>query len=336
MDTAHAATAYHQAMMSAAETGQALASSRVDAFEPLRAALAARVARWTEGAEQVATAVPGLTLYRHDTPTEPMNCMVGPAIALTVQGAKRALLGGQAYGYHSQRFLVTAMNLPVVLQAVEASPERPYLSLVLDLDARGIAELALQSKIPPALPQASLAPGLVLGDTNETLLEVFLRLVNLLDEPAAIPVLAPLVQREIYYRLLMSEQGARLWQMASMGSQNQRIARAIEWLKTHFAQPLRVEELAAQVQMSPSPFHRHFRALTAMSPLQFQKWLRLNEARRLMAAEQIDVSAAAFRVGYESPSQFSREYSRLFGAPPLRDVKSLRRLDAGAASTGFT
>jgi hypothetical protein len=160
-----------------------------DTFEALRAALAHRIARWTDGVEQVATAVPGLTLYRHDEPTEPMNCMVGPSIALTVQGAKRALLGEHAYSYHSGRFLLAALNLPVVLQAVEAHPDRPYLSLVLTLDARSIAELVMQAE-PPALEgQANLMPGLVLGETTEKLLELFLRLVDLLDDPAAVPVL---------------------------------------------------------------------------------------------------------------------------------------------------
>jgi AraC-like DNA-binding protein len=303
-----------------------------DTFEALRAALAHRIARWTDGVEQVATAIPGLTLYRHDEPTEPMNCMVGPSIALTVQGAKRALLGEHAYSYHSGRFLLAALNLPVVLQAVEAHPDRPYLSLVLTLDARSIAELVLQAE-PPALEgQASLMPGLVLGETTEKFLELFLRLVDLLDDPAAIPVLAPMMCKEIFYRLLMSEQGERLWQMASAGSHNQRIARAIEWLKLNFAQPLRVEALAAEVQMSPSRFRRHFRALTAMSPLQFQKWLRLNEARRLMLAEGIDASSASFQVGYQSPSQFSREYGRLFGAPPRRDVLDLRQKTSADAA----
>ncbi|MDQ0569951.1 AraC-like DNA-binding protein [Variovorax paradoxus] len=307
-------------------------SVQPEKFEVLRAALAHRIARWTDGAEQVATAIPGLTLYRHDVPTEPMNCMVGPSIALTVQGAKRALLGGHTYSYHSGRFLLAALNLPVVLQAVEAHPDRPYLSLVLELDARSIAELVIQAEPPALAGQASLVPGLLLGETTEKFLELFLRLVELLDDPGAVPVLAPLMRKEIFYRLLMSEQGAQLWQMASVGSQNQRIARAIEWLKQNFAEQLRIEALAAHVQMSPSRFHRYFRALTAMSPLQFQKWLRLNEARKLMLAEGLDASSASFQVGYESPSQFSREYGRLFGAPPRRDVQDLRQKARGDAA----
>jgi len=157
------------------------------------------------------------------------------------------------------------------------------------------------------------------------LLTAFQRLIDLLAEPKDIPILAPIIQREIVYRLLVGDQGARLRQMASAGSQSQQIARAIDWLKSNFTQSLRIEDLATQVNMSTSTFHHHFRALTAMSPLQYQKWLRLNEARRLMLIERLDAATAAFQVGYESPSQFSREYSRLYGAPPLRNITNLRR-----------
>jgi transcriptional regulator GlxA family with amidase domain len=154
----------------------------------------------------------------------------------------------------------------------------------------------------------------------------FQRLLDLLDSPKDIPILAPIIQREIFYRLLVGDQGTRLRQMALTGSQSQQISRAIDWLKGNFTQPLRIEDLATQVAMSTSTFHHHFRALTAMSPLQYQKWLRLTEARRLMLAEDQDAATAAYQVGYESPSQFSREYSRLFGAPPLRDIASLRQV----------
>ena len=162
------------------------------------------------------------------------------------------------------------------------------------------------------------------------LLIAFQRLIDLLAEPKDIPILAPIIQREILYRLLVGDQGARLRQIASAGSQSHQIAQAIDWLKRHYTLPLRIEDLAAHVHMSPSTFHHHFRALTAMSPLQYQKWLRLNEARRLMLMERLDAATAAFQVGYESPSQFSREYRRMFGAPPLRDITSLRQM-AGSA-----
>ena len=167
---------------------------------------------------------------------------------------------------------------------------------------------------------------MAVSEVSLPLLNAFQRLIDLLDQPEDIPILAPLIQREILYRLLMGEQGPRLRQMGAAGSQSHQIARAIDWLKANFSQPLRVDDLAAHARMSTSAFHHHFRALTAMSPLQFQKWLRLHEARRLMLTEHLDAATAAFQVGYESPSQFSREYNRLFGAPPLRDITSLRQL----------
>lgn len=288
----------------------------------LGTALAHAVGRRMRGEEELDTAVPGLRLYRRERPSEPCLCMVEPSVALVVQGAKRALLGGEAYTYDIRRFLITSLDLGASMHIVQASVERPYLGLALKLDLRLVAEMMVQCSLPQAA--APGARGMVLGQSTPALLDAFRRLVNLLDEPESAPVLAPLIQREIHYRLLTSDQGGRLAQIASIGSQGHRIARAIAWLKARYAEPLRIEELAAHAQMSPSSFHHHFRQLTAMSPLQFQKWLRLNEARRLLLAGEADVSSAAFRVGYESPSQFSREYSRLFGAPPRQDVARLR------------
>lgn len=302
----------------------AMPRQETDEIEALRRPLAEAVARWIDGTSQLNTAVPNLTFYRREEPTQPASCMVEPSVALIVQGAKRALLGENVYDYDIRRFLITSLDLPVMMHIVEASPAKPYLGVVLKLDLHVVAELMMQSGMPPPTEHPS-DRGMVIGETTPHLLHAFKRLLDLLDEPASIPVLAPLIQREICYRLLMSDQGARLWQIASVGSQSHRIARAIDWLKSHYAHALRIEELAACVQMSASSFHHHFRLLTAMSPLQFQKWLRLNEARRLMLTEHLDASTAAFQVGYESPSQFSREYSRLFGAPPRRDIENLRR-----------
>jgi len=197
----------------------------------------------------------------------------------------------------------------------------------LKLDQREISQLMVDSNLPIPRPQQS-SRGMATGEVTLPLLTAFQRLIDLLAEPKDIPILAPIIQREIFYRLLVGDQGARLRQMASSGSQSQQIARAIDWLKDNFTRPLRIDDLATQVNMSTSTFHHHFRALTAMSPLQYQKWLRLTEARRLMLIENQDATTAAFQVGYESPSQFSREYSRLFGASPLRDITYLRQMTA--------
>lgn len=207
-------------------------------------------------------------------------------------------------------------------QILKASLEKPYLSLLLKIDQCEMSQLMADSNLPP--PSQQSGRGMAVGEVTLPLLNAFQRLIDLLDEPKDIPILAPIVQREIVYRLLVGEQGTHLRQIASAGSQSQQIAQAICWLKNNFTRSFRIEELAGRVNMSPSTFHHHFRTLTAMSPLQYQKWLRLNEARRLMFAERLDATTAAFQIGYESPSQFNREYSRLFGSPPLRDITSLR------------
>lgn len=302
-----------------------------DQLEVVRATLAASIACWAKSdGEPFITAIPALAFLQRTTPTEPTSCMYDPSIALIVQGSKRVLLGDDTYLYNACRFLVTSVNLPAIGQIIEASPKKPFLALILKLDQRVMAELMVDGRLPPSRGEPT-GRGMVVGEATLPLLQAFQRLIDLLDEPNDIPVLAPLIQREILYRLLVSDQGPRLWQTASVGSQGHRIARAIDWLKAHAAEPLRVDELAASVQMSTSTFHHHFRAVTAMSPLQFQKWLRLNEARRLMLTEHLDASTAAFRVGYESPSQFGREYHRMFGAPPLRDITSLRQTAARGA-----
>ena len=269
-------------------------------------------------------ALPALAMFRSTAASGPVCGVYEPGVALIVQGSKRVLLGADTFLYGVNDVLITSLNLPTVAQILEASPDKPYLSLFLAIDVHEIARLMVDGQVPP--PRAQTAErAMATGRVTWPLLSAFQRLVELLDEPEAIPAVAPLVQREILYRLLVSDQGDRLRQMGSVGSQSHQIGRAIDWLKAHFAQPLRIDELASQVRMSTSTFHHHFRALTAMSPLQYQKWLRLNEARRLMLAERLDASTAAFRVGYESPSQFSREYSRQFGAPPMRDIAGLRQ-----------
>lgn len=294
-----------------------------DNFEQVRTLLAARIARWVKGGEEYCPPIPGLSLHRHAHAGTPVNCLLEPAIALPVQGAKQTLLGAEVYKYDKRRFLITSLDLPVAMQVARASPDSPYLSAVLRLDVRMISDLVMETGIKPAKSRSAGGPGMALGSTNVGLLAAFDRLIGLLDEPELIPVLAPLAQREIYYRVLCSDAGGHLWQVASIENQNQSIGRAIDWLKAHFRESLRVEELADRVGMSSSRFHHHFRRLTSMSPLQFQKWLRLTEARRLMLVHGEDASTAAYDVGYESPSQFSREYARQFGTSPRRDVAGL-------------
>jgi AraC-like DNA-binding protein len=294
-------------------------------------ALGKSIARWTDKGDQPTTAIPSLSLFQRIAPTPPASFMFEPRICVIAQGAKRVLLGDETYVYDPQHFLITSVDLPTVAEIIVASREKPYLGLVMKIDQREISQLMVDSNLPPPRPQQS-SRGMATGEVTLPMLSTFQRLIELLDEPKDIPILAPIIQREIFYRLLVGDQGVRLRQMASAGSQSQQIARAIDWLKSNFTQPLRIDDLAAQVNMSTSTFHHHFRALTAMSPLQYQKWLRLNEARRLLLAENQDATTAAFQVGYESPSQFSREYSRLFGAPPLRDITNLRLMatpDAG-------
>jgi AraC-like DNA-binding protein len=291
-------------------------------------ALGKSIARWTEKGEQHTTSVPGLSLFRRDAPTEPITGMYEPSICMVAQGAKRVLLGDDTYVYDAHHYLITSVHLPTIVQIIEASPEKPYLGLRLKLDLREISQLMVDSNLPQPRAQQS-SRGMATGEVTLQLLTAFQRLIDLLAEQQDIPILAPVIQREIIYRLLVGDQGERLRQIASAGSQSNQIARAIDWLKGNFTQPLSIDDLAAQASMSTSTFHHHFRSMTALSPLQFQKLLRLQEARRLMLAERMDAANAAFQVGYESPSQFSREYNRMFGAPPLRDITNLRQLAAG-------
>jgi len=291
----------------------------------VREALGGSIARWTEKGELHTTAIPGLSLFRRTEQTEPITGMYQPSICMVAQGAKRVQLGDDTFVYDAQHYLITSVHLPTVVQIIDASPEKPYLGLRLTFNLGEVAQLMADSQLPPPRTQQS-SRGMATGEVTLPLLGAFQRLLDLLDVTEDIPILAPVIQREIIYRLLVGDQGARLRQIAAAGSQSYQISRAIEWLKGNFAQLLRIDDLATEVNMSTSTFHHHFRNLTAMSPLQYQKTLRLNEARRLMLAERLDAATAAFQVGYESPSQFSREYSRMFGSPPLRDITKLREV----------
>jgi AraC-like DNA-binding protein len=286
--------------------------------------LSTSIARLTRNSDNVETVLPGLTIYRRKIPGKPTSAMYPPSLCLVVQGAKRVLFGDQGLVYDAMNYLITGVNIPTVVQVVEADRKKPCLGLVLEIDRQEVSRLMIDSDLPTSLPKLS-GRGMALGRVTVPLARAFQRLIDLLESPQDIPILAPMIKREILYRVLSSDQGVHLRQVALIGSQSNQVSRAVDWLKENFARPLRVEELAAQVNMSTSTLHHHFRALTAKSPLQYQKWLRLSEARRLMLIDNMDAATASFEVGYESPSQFSREYSRLFGNSPLKDITALRQ-----------
>jgi AraC-like DNA-binding protein len=280
--------------------------------------LTAAIERHTPPDGICGTALPGLILARNPKPTDPISLVVDPSICIVAQGAKEINLAGEVYRYDPAHSLLVSLDLPISARVVEATPARPCLAVRLSLDPSVVGELL--ADCPDTLPAASSARGLDVSPVEPQLLDVVGRLVALLDAPRDLPALAPLVIREVTYRVLTGPQGARLRHIATAGAAAQRIARAVRWLRDHFADPLRVESLAQKARMSPSGFHLHFKAATGLSPVQYQKRLRLQETRRLMLGEGLDAAEAAFRVGYESPSQFSREYRRMFGAPPRRDV----------------
>lgn len=287
-----------------------------------REELTAIVERYASSEGVTATAWPALSFFRADTPSDRSCALYEPCLGLLLQGSKHILLGAERFAQGHGHYLINSIDVPVSAQVMRASPREPCLCLTLRLDPQRIGEWLSQVRLPR--PATATARGLALSPLNAGVLDPLLRLARLLDAPNDLPLLAPLIERELIYRLLTGEQGARLAQIATAGGQGQQITRAIEWLKRHYDRPLRIDELAALVNMSASSLHHHFRAITAMSPLQYQKRLRLHEARRLLLTEGCDVATAAHRVGYESPSQFSREYSRQHGAPPLRDVGRLR------------
>ncbi len=288
------------------------------------AILAEQIQKWTGDATQFDTEIPGLKLSRWTTPTQPTSYSHNPSICLIAQGKKRVLLGEDSFTYDANHFLISSVNLPITANIVEATEEAPYLGLIMELDLQEISQLIVDSELSFNSSKEA-QKGIAVGELSAYLQDAFIRLMALLDEPENIKILAPVIKREIFYRLLMTEQGARLNQIVTTGSHSHQIAKAIDWLKNNFVKPLSVGDLAAYSGMSKSAFYTHFRSMTSMTPLQFQKKLRLSEARRLMLTESLDAMATTFKVGYESPSQFSREYSRLFGAPPSKDIKALRQ-----------
>ncbi len=265
----------------------------------------------------------GLHLSRTSLPTKPLHSVTSPSFCVIAQGSKEVLLGESCYRYDPLHYLLATIELPSVSQVLEASKERPYLSLRLELAPMLVGSVMLDSSYSSLRDTAEIS-ALDVSPLDGPLLDATVRLVRLLDAPAEAPVLLPLITREIIYRLLMGEQGSRLRHIAILGGYTSHIARAVQRLRQDFDQPLRIEEIARELGMSVSGFHHHFKAVTAMSPLQFLKRLRLQEARRLMLGEDLDAASTAYRVGYRDASQFNREYKSLFGVPPMRDVQRLR------------
>jgi AraC-like DNA-binding protein len=269
------------------------------------------------------TAIPALTLHRRSAPTEPLHCIYSLGLGVIAQGAKQVMLGDEVINYSPGRSMLTTIDLPVVSHVTQASARKPFLGLLLTLDRRQIVQMASELDLPQPSRERTFRP-VSIERLDEALLGALVRLVELLEEPALVPRLAPLIQQEVTIRLLTGRYGPQLQHLVAVGSPGQQIAKAVAWLKQNFTHVLHVDDLAARTHMSPSTFRQHFRAITGMSPLQFQKQLRLQEARQLMLNQGLDAGNAGGRVGYESASQFSREYSRLFGAPPQRDIRRMR------------
>ena len=299
------------------------ASSSPDRARELRTELVRKIASFIGSAEKLITDVPGLLLSRRTAPTAPTSVAYEPSLAVVAQGRKRVDLGRTTFIFDESRFLLTSLDLPVISQVIEASEEVPYLGFLLKLEMPVVRELLSREEIQ-APETSSDTPAMATGETTAELLDACCRLMDLLNTPQDIPYLRSLIQREIIYRILRGREGARLRAIATLGDQSHRTAKAITWVRANYAKPLRVEDLAKIAGMGVSTLHHHFRTLTAMSPLQYQKQLRLHAARERMLIDGLDAASAAFEVGYESASQFNREYSRLFGQPPMRDIRTLR------------
>ena len=272
--------------------------------------------------------IPGVHAIRVSrTHPESVHALQPPALCIVAQGAKSVLLGHEVYEYDASRILVFSVDLPVAAQVTKASPSEPYLCFRLDLDPHKIAELVLKV-YPHGLPRVPENRGVFVSPVNLGIVNAATRLLELMAQPGDAELLAPLVVEEILIRLLRSPIGVRVAQIGLAESSVHGVAKAVSWLRANFAQPMKVEELAKLAHMSVSSFHQHFKAVTSMSPLQYQKALRLQEARRLMLSTMVDAGTASWRVGYQSASQFSREYGRFFGCAPTKDIASLRERSA--------
>jgi AraC-like DNA-binding protein len=289
----------------------------------LRAELAQKIASFMGDEEKCITEIPGVSLHRRTAPTPPCRTTYHPGIIVVAQGAKQVNLGQKSFIYDESNYLLTAVDLPIVSWVATATKETPCLVLSLKLEIPMVRELLSQEEIH--VPDApSDGPAMSIGKTTPEFLSACCRLLDLLNSPRDIPFLSGLVQREIIYRILRGPEGARLRSIATLGDQSHRTAKAIAWIAANYSKTLRLQELADLSNMGVSTLHHHFRMLTSMSPLQYQKQLRLQSARNLMLNNGMDALSAAFEVGYESPTQFNREYRRFFGQPPVRDVRALR------------
>jgi len=288
----------------------------------LRATLERKIASFVGEEENRITEIPGVSLHRRTSPTPPCRTTYHAGVIVVAQGRKQVNLGRASFVYDESRFLLTAVDLPIVSWVAEATEEVPCLVLSLKLDMSMVREVLGREEIHVA-EAAPESPAMSTGETTPELLGACCRLVDLLDSPLDIPFLSGLIQREIIYRILQGPEGARLRAVATLGDQSHRTAKAVAWIAANYAKPLHVEELAQMASMGVSTLHHHFRMLTAMSPLQYQKQIRLQAARSLMLNNGRDAAGAAFEVGYESPTQFNREYSRFFGQPPMRDIRAL-------------
>jgi len=302
-------------------------------IEGLRRELVDRLKRRTGADGGHETAIPQLKLYRYSHPTEPTHVLQESAVYVVVQGRKQVTVGDETYFYDPSHYLAVSMDLPAIGNVIEASAAKPYLCMTLTVDPRELAALIVETGGQTPRDDHD-GRALYVSRLRPALLDGFLRLVRLLDAPRDMPVLAPLILREVHYHLLQSEQFGRLAQMAIGDGRLRRVSGAIAWINEHFAEPLRIEMLAKQAHMSPSALHSHFKAVAAMSPIQYQKRLRLQEARRRLLSGETSAEAIAYSVGYASASQFSREYARLFGEPPRRDAERARDAASGRVQRG--
>ena len=291
-------------------------SGTLDAMSALMTRFTTRDGTWP-------TAIPRLSFIKHSTPHQPMPVLYAPCFCLITQGSKSIAFGSDRLVYDAGRFVVAAVDLPVTGVVLEATGEKPYLCVKLEIDTPEAASLLLDTETP-ADDDSAVRRGIFVGEATAPFVDAVWRLMQLVDAPGDIRALAPLAEREVLYRLLQTNAGARLRAVVAGNGPAHRIARSIAWLRSHYDGPLRVERLADVAHMSQSSFHAHFKRVTAMSPLQYQKLLRLQEARRMLMTDAVDAATAGHRVGYESPSQFSREYRRAFGAPPAADSRQWR------------